>query len=199
MKKTLILIIGLLLLTVACVDPNSDPGDDSAKERKERAAKAKTDLNNIAITANGLSCLVSALDENLTVNSVEAIADGWIITLFNGATATIKNAFVGDIPSIGITKVEGKLVWTVNGTVIKGKDGNPVNVAASIPEFKFENDTWKYRVAGGAWTECGSAVSKGVTVAEDDDCVTVTVGDTFIKIDKTIYGVVVLVDPLPIV
>lgn len=198
MKKTLILIIGLIIFTVGCVEVNPDPDAKTAKARKERAEKAKTDLNNITVTVNGLSCLVSALDENLTVNSVEAIADGWIITLFNGATATIKNAFVGDIPSIGITKVEGKLVWTVNGTVIKGKDGNPVNVAASIPEFKFENDTWKYRVAGGAWTECGSAVSKGVTVAEDDDCVTVTVGDTFIKIDKTIYGVVVLVDPLPI-
>ena len=198
MKKTLIFTIGLILLSVGCVEVKPDPDADNAKERKERAEKAKTDLNNITITANGLSCLVSALNENLTVNSVETIADGWIITLFNGATATIKNAFVGNIPSIGITKVEGNLVWALNGTVIKGKDGNPIAVAASVPEFKFENDTWKYRVAGGAWTECGSAVSKGVTVAEDDDCVTVTVGDTFIKIDKTIYGVVVLVDPMSI-
>lgn len=199
MKKTLILIIGLILLTVGCVDPNSDPDGNSTKERKERAAKAKTDLSNITVTVNGLSCIVAAIDEGLRVKSVETIEDGWTITLSNDKTATIKDAFVGDIPAIGITEEEGYYVWTVNGTVIKGKDGNPVSVAANVPEFKFENDTWKYRAAGGAWTECGSAAAKGVTVAEDDDSVMVIVGDTVIKIDKVVEGVEVEVDPLPIV
>lgn len=199
MKKTLILIIGLIIFTVGCVEVNPDPDAETAKARKERAEKAKTDLNNITVTVNGLSCIASAIDAKLTVKAVETIADGWIITLSDDTTATIKNVFVGNIPSIGVTQTGGVLVWTVNGTVIKGKDGNPVSVAASVPEFKFEDDTWKYRVAGGAWTECGSAASKGITVAEEDECVMITVGDTVINIDKAVDGVVVIVDPLPIV
>ncbi|MBP5505816.1 MAG: hypothetical protein J6X89_06925 [Bacteroidales bacterium] len=194
-KVTLLILAAALFVGISCV-----PNLDEINSRLDALEKAVAELNSLNTTVNGFSTAIKALESNVAVTSVRKNADGYTINFSDGTSATISNGKdgnagpkgdkgdKGDTPQVGFKNVDGVLVWTVNGEVIKDPDGNPVPASASVPEFKFEDGTWYCRANGGDWVECGSADGEGAQITETNDAVVITVGDTSIVIPKDVIA-----------
>lgn len=161
MKKTLLILASTVLaalLTVGCAK-EQEQDISSLKEKVEdldsrvsKLEEAVAELNEK--TVPGLQKLITALQGKVYVNSVTPTADGYVIAFSDGSSATLSNGQDGDdaiTPVVGISKVEGSYVWTINGEVAKDAQGNPYPVVGISPEFKIESGEWFVSYDGENW------------------------------------------------
>ena len=185
MKKHLFLLLAAVLtLGISCSKLNQL--EDRLNDLESRLKVVEATLSNTNIVA--LKAAVEALQNNVTVTQVETTSDGYIIHFSDGTSAVIKNGTPGTdgtTPTIGVTEVDGVLVWTINGEPIKNNGAYvPVTSTPATPEFKFENDTWYFRIGDGEWQVAGSGSGCNCSIVETDDAVIITIGGTTVTIPK---------------
>ncbi len=185
-KLSVFALAGALMLGAACTDLSDIYSrlDDHEARIKEVEGTLKTTTQ----TANGVKDIVDQLQKNVYVSSVEETSDkdGYVISFTDGKKATIKNGTDGTSPTIAVAKEGDDLVWVVNGEKIKDADGNYVPASAQVPEFKFEDNAWYYRVGTGDWTSCGEGSGSQVEIVENEDGVFLKIGDTSIRLGSAL-------------
>ena len=178
MRKILsILIAATALLAVSCVDLS--PLEKRITDLENRMNSVEDQLRTLNTNANGLKKAVEALEKNVDVKEVRKDADGYTIVFSDNTTAVIKNGTDGKSPTIGVKDLNGVIVWTVNGDPILDNNGKPIPVTSTPepPQFKFEGDTWYYKVGDGDWTACGTGSGSG----SGSDC-SIEITDNFVII-----------------
>ena len=199
MKKTFLFLLGVLFIAASCV--SLDEVNNKIADLEARLKKVETDLNSLSSTADGLSTTIKALQDNVYVERVTKNADGYVITFTNGEKATIyngkdgqdglngqdgKDGKDGSTPNVGVAAVEGQsgYFWTVNGELVKDKDGKYVSATSQVPEFKFEDGNWYYRFENGNWAKCSEGQEEEILIIEKSDSVIIKIGDTLISVPK---------------
>lgn len=186
-KLCYFLLAGALLLAGSCV--NLDEINNRINELEKRLSKVESELGTLTTNTGGLKKSIEALEANVYVTMVRKDADGYTIFFSDNTTATLKDGADGKdatAPSIGVKMIDGVNVWTVNGEPLLDANGKPIPVTATVeaPEFKYENDTWYYRIGSGAWTECGSGTGCHCSITETDTEVIITIGGTTVVLPK---------------
>ena len=186
-KLCYFLLAGALLLAGSCV--NLDEINNRINDLEKRLSKVESELGTLTTNTGGLKKSIEALEANVYVTMVRKDADGYTIFFSDNTTATLKDGADGKdatAPSIGVKMIDGVNVWTVNGEPLLDANGKPIPVTATAeaPEFKYENDTWYYRIGGGAWTECGSGSGCHCSITETDTEVIITIGGTTVVLPK---------------
>ena len=203
-KQIFLMIAAAALFLTGCNSVDLSPLEKRIAELEGKVNAIEKSVSDLNSNASGLKTSVDALKQKLTVVSVEEVSDGYKITFSDGKEAVIKDGAAGaagaagpqgpegpqgpagTAPTIGVSEVEGVLVWTVNGEAVKDKDGKviPVSSTPKAPEFKYEKGVWYYRVGEGEWTACSEGEASAIEVIELDDVVLITIGDTVITLPK---------------
>ena len=195
-KLRYLLMAGILLLGASCV--NLDEVNSRIDQLEQRLSKVETTLGELTANTQGLRDAIRALEKNVFVTLVRKDDDGYTIFFSDNTTAVLKNGEDGKdgkdgddgkdatAPTIGVTVIDGVNVWTVNGEPMLDATGKPIPVTGTpeTPEFKFENDTWYYRIGGGAWTPCGSGTGCHCSLVETETEVIITIGGTTVVLPK---------------
>ena len=205
MKKQIFLMIAAAaLFLTGCNSVDLSPLEKRIAELEGKVNAIEKSVSDLNSNASGIKTTVDALKQKLTVVSVEEVSDGYKITFSDGKEAVIKDGAAGaagaagpqgpegpqgpagTAPTIGVSEVEGVLVWTVNGEAVKDKDGKvvPVSSTPAAPEFKYEKGVWYYRIGEGEWVACSEGEASAIDVLELDDVVLLTIGDTVITLPK---------------
>ena len=203
-KQIFLMIAAAALFLTGCNSVDLSPLEKRIAELEGKVNAIEKSVSDLNSNASGIKTTVDALKQKLTVVSVEEVSDGYKITFSDGKEAVIKDGAAGaagaagpqgpegpqgpagTAPTIGVSEVEGVLVWTVNDEAVKDKDGKviPVSSTPAAPEFKYEKGVWYYRVGEGEWTACSEGEASAIDVLELDDVVVITIGDTIITLPK---------------
>ena len=189
MKKIISFFTVAALLFISCQKVDLSPLEKRIAELERRLGEVENTIKTLNTNTSGLQTAVTNLEKNIFVKEVRMDADGYTIVFSDGSTAVIKNGTDGTSPVVGVKKVDGVIVWTINGDPILDDAGKPIPVSGTpaTPEFKFEEDTWYYKIGDGAWTPCGSGSSSGGTQASievTDNFVIITIGEDSIALPK---------------
>lgn len=191
MKKFLTML-SIAALIVSCSYDDQDLWD-KVNDLDSRIAKLETAAKKTNADITALQQLVTALQGELTISSVDKTSDGYLITFSNGETATITNGSNGtNAPVISIRMdTDGHYYWTSDGAWLL-VDGNKIKAEgvdgddAIVPEIRINADTeeWEISTDGGTtWLPMGPATSdstgdslfKSATVGESS--VTIVLSD----------------------
>ncbi len=205
---------GLLAIAAMSATMSSCKYDDdelwaSVDDLTDRVTSLEAKANAANSDIQALQSIVSALQNKLTITSVEQTEDGYKITFSDGTTAVITN---GKTPVISVEKGDdGLYYWTVNGELLKDADGNPVcangikgdtGAAAVAPQVRINPTTkeWEISTDGGeTWTSTG-IVAEGTSDKSIFSAVDTTNSDyiTFTLADGTTFNVPRYTDDAPI-
>jgi len=160
-------IVAIMAMTATFTSCEYDDNElwNSVNNLTERV---KTLEEKVADTNNNLTALqqiVEAIQNQVTVTSVQQTADGYEIHFSDGQIATITNGINGtNAPEISvISGDEGLYYWTLDGEVIT-VDGKPLcanGIAGNdgiAPQIRINSETkmWEISVDGGkTWTDTG--------------------------------------------
>ena len=186
MKKTFRLLSVLLLgATVWSCSYDDSALWDKVNDLDGRVQTLETTVKGMNTSITSLKGIVEALDGGKVITKTESTADGYILTLSDGSTLTLKNGKDGkDAPVIGVkADTDGVYYWTVTTDgkteFLKDAEGGKLKVSGTTPVMGVDSE--------GYWTvDTGNGVqrilSDGKPVkAQGQD------GDSFIK-SVTIVG-----------
>lgn len=149
-----------------------------------------------------LQTLVTALRNDVTVNSVEKTDDGYVITFSDGTAATITNGKDGtDARQISVKQDDdGIYYWTIGGEWLTDANGNNIKAEGSdgkdavAPQVRINAQTGMWEIStdsGETWESTGvegkgeSSVFK--SVEDGNGYITVTLADgSAINLSKTV-------------
>ncbi len=122
---------------------------------EQAAKKANTDIES-------LQKLVKALQQNITITSVDENTDGYTIHFSDGSTATISNGEDGtSAPALSVIKGQDDLYyWALDGTIIE-VDGHKIKAEGAdgiTPQLRINPNTaeWEMSTDGGQnWSSMG--------------------------------------------
>lgn len=167
----------------------------SALEERVSTLEAKAQAN-----ADAIAQLVKASEKAVTIESVTATENGYLIKFSDGTEAVISN---GETPLIGIAEVDGVYYWTINGEFLlqngekvpvtgkdgqdgtDGKDGQDGQDGAT-PQFKIENGKWYCSFDGETWTEVPVSGEDLVSVEETETAYIFHIGGSTVTIAKNL-------------
>lgn len=186
MKKTFRLLSVLLLgATVWSCSYDDSALWDKVNDLDGRVQTLETTVKGMNTSITSLKGIVEALDGGKVITKTESTADGYILTLSDGSTLTLKNGKDGkDAPVIGVkADTDGVYYWTITTggktEFLKDAEGSKLKVSGTTPVMGVDSE--------GYWTvDTGNGVqrilSDGKPVkAQGQD------GDSFIK-SVTIIG-----------
>lgn len=174
----------------------------SALEERVSTLEAKAQAN-----ADAIAQLVKASEKAVTIESVTATENGYLIKFSDGTEAVISN---GETPLIGIAEVDGVYYWTINGEFLlqngekvpvtgkdgeDGKDGQDGADGAdgqdgATPQFKIENGKWYCSFDGETWTEVPVSGEDLVSVEETETAYIFHIGGSTVTIAKNLpFGI----------
>ena len=157
--------IGLLALCATALPLTSCYNDDDLWENidnlNERIDGIEAKINAMNTDMASMKTILEALQNKVSITSVEETADGYTIKFSDGQTATIsngKNGADGQTPQISVEKgADGLYYWTVNGQRLQA-DGKDVCASAVAPQIRINDSTkqWEISTDGGqTWTSTG--------------------------------------------
>ena len=147
MKKLLFLLVPIVCLLSGCYDDSKVWEELNSQSAKITALETLTSTMNNNI--NSLQSITSALQGNVTINSVTATDNGYVISFSDGKSATIKNGADAETPKFGAkADTDGAYYWTLNGEWLKDASGNKVPTGVT-PKIKIENDQWQVSYDNG--------------------------------------------------
>ena len=121
-------------------------------------------MNSSLTTLKGL---VSAMQSGLYIKSVVTLSGdsdqgGYLITMSNGVTYTIRNGKDGQdgmSPKLGVRiGPDGAYYWTLDGEFLKDVNGNNVRADGATPLFDIREGFWYISLDGGtSWENLGRA------------------------------------------
>lgn len=186
MKKTFrLLSVFLLGATVWSCSYDDSALWDKVNDLDGRVQTLETTVKGMNTSITSLKGIVEALDGGKVITKTESTADGYILTLSDGSTLTLKNGKDGkDAPVIGVkADTDGVYYWTITTDgkteFLKDAEGGKLKVSGTTPVMGVDSE--------GYWTvDTGNGVqrilSDGKPVkAQGQD------GDSFIK-SVTIIG-----------
>lgn len=186
MKKTFRLLSVLLLgATVWSCSYDDSALWDKVNDLDGRVQTLETTVKGMNTSITSLKGIVDALNGGKVITKTESTADGYVLTLSDGSTLTLKNGKDGkDAPVIGVkADTDGVYYWTITTDgkteFLKDAEGGKLKVSGSTPVMGVDSE--------GYWTvDTGNGVqrilSDGKPVkAQGQD------GDSFIK-SVTIIG-----------
>lgn len=186
MKKTFRLLSVLLLgATVWSCSYDDSALWDKVNDLDGRVQTLETTVKGMNTSITSLKGIVEALDGGKVITKTESTADGYVLTLSDGSTLTLKNGKDGkDAPVIGVkADTDGVYYWTITTDgkteFLKDAEGGKLKVSGTTPVMGVDSE--------GYWTvDTGNGVqrilSDGKPVkAQGQD------GDSFIK-SVTIIG-----------
>lgn len=176
----------------------------SALEERVSTLEAKAQAN-----ADAIAQLVKASEKAVTIESVTATENGYLIKFSDGTEAVISN---GETPLIGIAEVDGVYYWTINGEFLlqngekvpvtgkdgedgkDGQDGAPGKDGqdgtdgqdGATPQFKIENGKWYCSFDGETWTEVPVSGEALVSVEETETAYIFHIGGSTVTIAKNL-------------
>lgn len=150
---------------------------DRLEDVEDKVARLEEIVNSINSDLDALQKIVDALQQNVTIDRVEANADGYVIYFSDGTTATITNGKDGsNAPAISVKQDEsdGMWYWTVDGEWLivdgqrvraqglDGEDGEDGQDAIA-PQIRINPDTkmWEISVDGGQTWESTGVIAEG--------------------------------------
>ncbi len=186
MKKTFRLLSVLLLgATVWSCSYDDSALWDKVNDLDGRVQTLETTVKGMNTSITSLKGIVDALNGGKVITKTESTADGYVLTLSDGSTLTLKNGKDGkDAPVIGVkADTDGVYYWTITTDgkteFLKDAEGSKLKVSGTTPVMGVDCE--------GYWTvDTGNGVqrilSDGKPVkAQGQD------GDSFIK-SVTIIG-----------
>lgn len=186
MKKTFRLLSVLLLgATVWSCSYDDSALWDKVNDLDGRVQTLETTVKGMNTSITSLKGIVDALNGGKVITKTESTADGYVLTLSDGSTLTLKNGKDGkDAPVIGVkADTDGVYYWTITTDgkteFLKDTEGCKLKVSGTTPVMGVDSE--------GYWTvDTGNGVqrilSDGKPVkAQGQD------GDSFIK-SVTIIG-----------
>lgn len=186
MKKTFRLLSVLLLgATVWSCSYDDSALWDKVNDLDGRVQTLETTVKGMNTSITSLKGIVEALGGGKVITKTESTADGYVLTLSDGSTLTLKNGKDGkDAPVIGVkADTDGVYYWTITTDgkteFLKDAEGGKLKVSGTTPVMGVDSE--------GYWTvDTGNGVqrilSDGKPVkAQGQD------GDSFIK-SVTIVG-----------
>lgn len=186
MKKTFRLLSVLLLgATVWSCSYDDSALWDKVNDLDGRVQTLETTVKGMNTSITSLKGIVDALNGGKVITKTESTADGYVLTLSDGSTLTLKNGKDGkDAPVIGVkADTDGVYYWTITTDgkteFLKDAEGGKLKVSGTTPVMGVDSE--------GYWTvDTGNGVqrilSDGKPVqAQGQD------GDSFIK-SVTIVG-----------
>lgn len=171
----------LIALVTAAVSACSMYDDTELRDRldgiDDKIASLEETVKGINSDIDALRQIVNALQQNVTIDRVEAGTDGYVIYFSDGTTAVITNGKDGaNAPVISVAKDEtdGLWYWTIDGEWlvvdgqriraqgIDGEDGKPGEDAIA-PQVRINSDTrmWEISVDGGLTWESTGVIAEG--------------------------------------
>ena len=161
----------------------------SALEERVSTLEAKAQAN-----ADAIAQLVKASEKAVTIESVTATENGYLIKFSDGTEAVISN---GETPLIGIAEEDGVYYWTINGEFLRqngekvpvtGKDGEDGKDGqdGATPQFKIENGKWYCSFDGETWTEVPVSGEDLVSVEETETAYIFHIGGSTVTIAKNL-------------
>lgn len=171
----------LIALVTAAVSACSMYDDTEIRDRldgiDDKIASLEETVKGINSDIDALRQIVNALQQNVTIDRVEAGTDGYVIYFSDGTTAVITNGKDGaNAPVISVAKDEtdGLWYWTIDGEWlvvdgqriraqgIDGEDGKPGEDAIA-PQVRINSDTrmWEISVDGGLTWESTGVIAEG--------------------------------------
>lgn len=186
MKKTFRLLSVLLLgATVWSCSYDDSALWDKVNDLDGRVQTLETTVKGMNTSITSLKGIVDALNGGKVITKTESTADGYVLTLSDGSTLTLKNGKDGkDAPVIGVkADTDGVYYWTITTDgkteFLKDAEGGKLKVSGTTPVMGVDSE--------GYWTvDTGNGVQRilrdGKPVkAQGQD------GDSFIK-SVTIIG-----------
>lgn len=186
MKKTFrLLSVFLLGATVWSCSYDDSALWDKVNDLDGRVQTLETTVKGMNTSITSLKGIVDALNGGKVITKTESTADGYVLTLSDGSTLTLKNGKDGkDAPVIGVkADTDGVYYWTITTDgkteFLKDAEGGKLKVSGTTPVMGVDSE--------GYWTvDTGNGVqrilSDGKPVkAQGQD------GDSFIK-SVTIVG-----------
>ena len=171
----------LIALAAAAASACSMYDDTEIRDRldgiDDKIASLEETVKGINSDIDALRQIVNALQQNVTIDRVEAGTDGYVIYFSDGTTAVITNGKDGaNAPVISVAKDEtdGLWYWTIDGEWlvvdgqriraqgIDGEDGKPGEDAIA-PQVRINSDTrmWEISVDGGLTWESTGVIAEG--------------------------------------
>lgn len=203
MKKTVYSIAVATMVCLASCGYNDDDVWNAINNQEERI----TALENWQKTINeNIAALQALVNENDYITDVTPIVEngettGYIISFFKQGSITIYNGAkgdkgeTGDTPSIGVTKQEdGKYYWTLNGELLKDAEGNPICASGQDGEDGEDGSDGSNGSSGTSAPTPQIKLGKdlsisqdqyGSTINDEDVCLSVDGGKTWVKISGT--------------
>lgn len=203
MKKTVYSIAVATMVCLASCGYNDDDVWNAINSQEERI----TALENWQKTINeNIAALQALVNENDYITDVTPIVEngettGYIISFFKQGSITIYNGTkgdkgeTGDTPSIGVTKQEdGKYYWTLNGELLKDAEGNPICASGQDGEDGEDGSDGSNGSSGTSAPTPQIKLGKdlsisqdqyGSTINDEDVCLSVDGGKTWVKISGT--------------
>lgn len=203
MKKTVYSIAVATMVCLASCGYNDDDVWNAINNQEERI----TALENWQKTINeNIAALQALVNENDYITDVTPIVEngettGYIISFFKQGSITIYNGTkgdkgeTGDTPSIGVTKQEdGKYYWTLNGELLKDAEGNPICASGQDGEDGEDGSDGSNGSSGTSAPTPQIKLGKdlsisqdqyGSTINDEDVCLSVDGGKTWVKISGT--------------
>ncbi len=171
----------LIALAAAAASACSMYDDTEIRDRldgiDDKIASLEETVKGINSDIDALRQIVNALQQNVTIDRVEAGTDGYVIYFSDGTAAVITNGKDGaNAPVISVAKDEtdGLWYWTIDGEWlvvdgqriraqgIDGEDGKPGEDAIA-PQVRINPDTrmWEISVDGGLTWESTGVIAEG--------------------------------------
>lgn len=134
-KRLLICIYCICILLAGCRDENVDALRDELEKSKERLTALENWQREMNTNLKALQELVDALKNSRYITAVKQTAEGYTLTLNNGESLHIYHGQKGDkgtdgqavIPTVSVRdSSDGHTYWTVDGSLLKDADGQPV-------------------------------------------------------------------------
>ena len=133
MKKFLLLSVALLGLSFASCEYDDTDLWGAVEDVTERVTVLENAVKNANKNIDALQALITALQNQVTVESVTQTAEGYVIQFSDGTTATITNGVNANAPIVSVKQdTDGNYYWTIDGEWLmvdgervraNGKDG----------------------------------------------------------------------------
>lgn len=164
MKKitnTLLLLATTVTLMFTSCGKDYDSDISSLNSKFDGLDKRVTSLESQATKINSdldkLSVLATAVENKFYITEVKTTADGYELTLSNGRKIALQSGSnntltTSSAPNVSMTSLNGRYYWTIDGMLIPGTDGKPLQATGQAPLVRFNNVTSKWEIStnGGA-------------------------------------------------
>ncbi len=165
LKTTVLLFAATAMTMLSSGCKNYDDDINGLKtdvtDLKGRVSNLESQATKINSNLEKLSVLATAVENNFYITEVKTTADGYELTLSNGRKITLQNGSdnslgVASSPNVTMIQLNGVYYWTIDGMLIPGSDGKPMQATGQAPKVRFNSVTskWEVSVNGGvSYTE----------------------------------------------